>query len=65
MLSFSGTFVMQVLTRFPSRNISHEEHVPCLHWKLNRMPDLTAAKESGDPELIFIFWLLSIFVTST
>lgn len=27
----SGTLVIQVLVRFPLRNVSQEEHDPCLH----------------------------------
>jgi hypothetical protein len=27
----SGTFVIQVLTRFPSSKVSQDEQVPCLH----------------------------------
>jgi len=61
----SGTFVMQVRTLLPSKNVSHDEHVPCLHWKLSRKLVLAAANERGDPGAIVIFWLLSLLRTST
>lgn len=63
--AFSGTLVIQVRTRLPSSMTSHEEQDPCLQLNDRRNPDLTQARLSGCPELIWIVFPLSRFDTDT